>query len=123
MHARRIACFILGFWLGGAALAESRSLAQSWGMAQVLGGIAFLLFLVFGTREGKYTLLTALLLLATAVVQMSVRIAPVNQGAEVVKWALILGLAARFFVRRGRSGDAREDLDLVNKADHRHVNR
>ena len=43
-------------------------------------------------------------------------------GVELVKWVLGLALAARLISHRsGRSGNARQKFDLVDKANHRHV--
>jgi len=44
-------------------------------------------------------------------------------GIELVKWVLGLALAARLVShRRGRSADARQKIDMVDKANYRHVN-
>jgi hypothetical protein len=44
-------------------------------------------------------------------------------GVELVKWILGLTLAARLISRRSRrSGNARHEFNMVDKANHRHVN-
>ena len=129
----------------------NRWLFEAWGTIQLIGGAAFFLFLLFGTREGKYPLILVLVMLAIVVVQLFlltpalislgrlVDFVPPDQPSgernrfwvlhsgyvitEILKWAVALLLGARLARRRGRSGDAREDLDVVDKANHRHVNR
>ena len=42
---------------------------------------------------------------------------------ELAKWALGLVLAARLITHRGgRSGNARQKVDMIYKANYRHVN-
>jgi hypothetical protein len=196
MHARRMICFLLGLWLGGAALmawvardnrhSVERLLAQPdaaaaallqplgkpaaglllrhqvfeqnlrlyrfWGTVQLALGMAFLFFILFGSREGKLSLLLATLMLAVAAAQLLVvapelaalgratdflppdalpperyRLRLVLTGdklAEALKGLLGLALALMLIVRRSRSsGDAGKDLDVINKANYRHVNR
>jgi hypothetical protein len=113
MHSRRIACFLLGLWLGGGifmawvasqnlhaagrlmdrpnpvallkfkalgpasarllmhyeAAEQTRFFYESWEAAQMVLGAFFLLFLLFGTREDKYSLLMAAAMLAIVAVE------------------------------------------------------
>jgi hypothetical protein len=194
MHSRRVACFLLGIWLGAAILMawvanesfrsvdrllakpspaallsiktlgpagarlllryqaseQNRWLFEAWGTVQLIGGAGFFLFLLLGTREGKYPLILVLLMLVAVLLQLFlltpaitslgrlVDFLPTGQPSgernrfwvmhtaylivEVLKWAAGLLLGVRLMRRRGRSNDAREYLDMVDKADHRHVN-
>ncbi len=170
MHNRRIACFIVGLWLGGTVLltwvasdnlravdrmitrptaaaaaevaalgpARARNLLASqaslenhrnlqlWETVQLVLGVGFLLFLVLGTHEKPPTLLLAALMLIMVALQLFVLQTQLNVryvAAESLKLGTGVVLAARLIVRRSRSGDTRQDFDLVDKADHRHVNR
>ena len=47
-------------------------------------------------------------------------------GAEVLKWVVLLGMTVRLVIGRhlGRSrSDVGKQFDMVDKANHRHVNR
>ena len=45
-------------------------------------------------------------------------------GLEALKWGAALALTGRnVSSRRGRSDDARDEFDLIDKPNHRHVNR
>ena len=133
------------------AAEQNRWLFRAWGTVQLIAGSGFFLFLLFGTREGKYPLILALLMLCVVILQLFVLVPtmtslgrmtdflPAEQSsgersrlavlhtmyllAEAAKWLLALLLAARLVRRRGRSGDARQNVNPVDKADHRHVNR
>ena len=195
MHSRRVACFLLGIWLGAAILVAwvatenfrtvdrllakpspaallsiktlgpaaarmlfryqaselNRWLFQAWGTLQLFAGAGFFLFLLFGTREGKYPLILVLVMVCVVILQLFVMVpAMTSLGrlvdflppdqlpgernrfwvlhtmyviSEVFKWGLAVFLAVRLSRRQGRSGDARQNFDSVDKADHRHVNR
>jgi hypothetical protein len=189
MNSRRIACLIVGFWLGTSAFMiwagienfrgvdrllsgpeaasvaaktpeadgarllllyqaarQDRTLFEDWGTFQLVLGAAFLFFLLFGSREGTLVLLLALLMTAIVAVQLfavtpmiaarmrvigpaSVFVPPLKlplalySAAELTKWALGLLLAGNWVTRSAhRSRDARQDFDLINKANHGHVN-
>lgn len=194
MHFRRLACLILGAWLGGSALAvlviienrsapgrllsrpnaaalvvmksvgrdgmtafaryqaaeASRSYIESWENIELLLGTLLLLVLLFGTHEGKLSLLVAALMLAAALAQRffftpevawygrlldfteDVAGSPaylrlsmfkgVWTGMEAATAALGLLLAARLL--RHRTGlDSPREVDAVDKRYHRHINR
>jgi hypothetical protein len=174
MHARRIACFVLGLWLGAAllmawmqvenrrfaarlltdptvrtgpsssenagdsagirlshrVLEQSGRLYQDWGALQLVLGVAFLFFLVFGTRESTLSIVLALLMLAVVVVQRLVLdasgayVRTSDLLAEGLKCSLGLALVLKLGLRgRATSTHIRNQFDLVDKADHRHVNR
>jgi hypothetical protein len=121
---------------------------EAWAVAQILLGGGLFFFLLFATGEGKYTLLVALLMLASVLGQqvllmpglsmlaraggrgavMSGEAASVlSQGGywvlEVGKMATGLALAVRLLLRRGSSGHARKQFNLVDEADHRSIDR
>lgn len=194
MHYRRIACFVLGLWLGGGVLMawvaarnlgsvdrllsqpnpfiavqlktlgpegarlllryqageQNRWYFESWEVAQIIWGAGLLLYLLFGTTEGKVSLLLVLLMVVLAALQrllVTPEMASLGRVAdfippgvpssertrlailanayasmELLKWALGLALAGQLiWRRRGRSGDPRQEFDVVDKANHRHV--
>jgi hypothetical protein len=134
------------------AAQQTRWLLDDWGIAQVvLGGLLFL-YLLFASREGKVSLLLAAVMLAAALLQCTLltpemaasgraldfsdsqelaaesgRLAAFGALYLVVKvaqWAAGLWLAGRLIARRrGRSDDVWQQIDPVDKADHRHINR
>jgi predicted lysophospholipase L1 biosynthesis ABC-type transport system permease subunit len=130
---------------------QNRWYFATWEGAQIVTGALFFFFLLFATREKKFALLLVLLMIAAVLAQRflltpgitslgrmidfvppDAPIAQRNQfwvlhswywGMELVKWALGLALAARLVWRRGgRSGNARQQFDMVDKANYRHVN-
>jgi hypothetical protein len=196
MHYRRIACFMLGLWLGGGLLMawvaaqNSRSVDrllsqsnpfvavqiktlgpagtrlllryqaaeqdrwyfESWELAEIIWGAGLLLYLLFGSTEGKVSLLLVLLMVVLAVLQrllLTPEMASLGRlaslippgepssertrfwmlhnayfGVELLKWGLGLLLAGRLvWRRRGRSGDSGQEINLVDKANYRHVDR
>ena len=192
MHSRRLACLLLGIWIGAGllmalvaldssrsvdrilrnpgpglslqikafgpnearllveyqAVQRSRWLFEAWSIAQIVLGAVFFFFLLFGTGEGKAALLLALVMLAAVLGQQLLQMpglfaaggragadaVPSGAGAvafadngywvvEIGKLAAGLALAFRLIRRHGSSGHARQKLDLVNEADHGHVNR
>jgi hypothetical protein len=134
------------------AAEQNRWYFESWEAVQIVLGTGFFFFLLFGSSEGKFSLLLALLMLLIVLVQRflltpelvglgrTIDFIPADvpsternkfwmvhgaySGIEILKWGLGLVLGARIiWLRAGRSGDTRQDLDLIDKADHRHVNR
>ena len=123
---------------------------ENWEVAQIIMGALFFFFVLFATRENKFALFLILAMIASVVVQRFVLTPAVISlgrlidfvppeapsgdrtqfwvihgwywGVELVKWVLGLMLGARLMARRsGRSGNARQELNLVDKANHRHV--
>jgi len=195
MHARRLACFILGMWLaagiavawleredfqtiqdvlaqpdpavaerikalgahetyllmGHVASEQRQRTIRNWENLQLLLGLGFFFFLLFGTREGKLPLAMALLLVVMVLLERflltpealslariasftagrasgeAVRrmvLSTTHEGFEIVKWMVEAALAAVLVLRRNqRSGDSGDQLDVVDKPDHGHVNR
>lgn len=133
------------------AAEQTRTNLESWGSLQLLVGSFFFFFLLFGTNQGKFSLALALLMALTAfgqrlflipeilsrgrAVDFLAQIPPYQQTqlevlhyaysvTEAVKVALGLILAAILIWRTdGRSLNARHEVQMVDKADHRHVNR
>jgi hypothetical protein len=132
-----------------AAAEENRLLFQDWEYIQLLFGAFFFSFLLFGTLEGKFPLGLALaMIVITGVQRFGLSPALGNAGkmldylpadsvaAERARFWLLhsayLGCDALKYgigilllavvMRRGRSVDPVNKLDLVDKANHRHVN-
>ena len=128
---------------------ENRYLFQNWEYLQLILGVFFFSYMLFGTLEGKFTLVLAfLLLLVTGIQRFGVSPELGNVGksldylpsdiaaAERAKFWLLhgaylgceavkLALGAVILVmtlRRVRSVDPVNKFDLVDKANHRHVN-
>ena len=130
---------------------QNRWLFENWEVAQIIMGAAFFFYVLFATKENKFALLLILLMMAGLVVQrfmLTPAIVSIGRlidyvppdassgdrtqfwvmhswywGMEVVKWGLGLALGARLILqRRGRSGNSRQELNLIDKTDHRHVN-
>ena len=131
------------------AAEENRSLYAIWDSAQVALSALFFFFLLFGSQEGKVSLGLALVMFLLVLLQWLYLTPEVTalgrltdflpsaapspdrpklwvlqwgyKLVEVLKWSAGLGLFVKFLVWRSR--DPGQDLDLVDKADHRHVNR
>ncbi len=134
---------------------QNRLYFETWELAQLVLGIFFFFFLLFGTTVDKYTLALPLLMLMITAAQRFVMtpemtalgrvtdFLPGNvhsayrikllliqtgySGAEVVKGGLGVILALRLVLAdwwgSSRRRDARQQLDLVDKANYGHVNR
>ena len=132
---------------------QNRFLFETWDTTQMILGCFFFFFLLFGTREDKFALFMALLMLVAVLFQRFLITPEINSlgrnldfvppevyfpgrpklavaqtayfGLDLCKGLLALVLASRWVLgRRGRSaGNVREELDLVNKANYRHVDR
>jgi len=125
---------------------------ESWESVQLIIGLGFFLFLLFGTREVKLPLGTALLLVGMVVLERFLltpevlsleRVADfapgrhasaesmrrmalslTQEGFEIAKWTVQAALAAVMIVPRSRrSGDAGDQFHVVDKSDYGHVNR
>jgi len=123
---------------------------EMWEVAQIVMGALFFFLVLFATRENRFALLLILLMIGAVVVQR-VMLTPAMislgrlidfvppdapsgyrtqfwvfhswyWGLELVKWGLGLELCRRLISQRSRrSGDARQEIDMVDKANHRHV--
>ena len=130
---------------------QDRWYMETWETVQLVFGAVFFFYLLFGSTEGKFPLFIVLAMLV-AVAAQRLLLSPaaaslgrvvdfqpegvpspdktrlwVASGAytvvELAKWALGLVLAVSLVWRRSRSERARHDLDVIDKANHRHVNR
>lgn len=132
------------------ATEQNRSLFEIWGVVQIVMASLFFLFLLFGTHIGKFPLVVALLMLLI-VIGERVAITPglemvgrvtdfnldpsnrarmandaLNYGYKMAEWAkFMLGAVAAVFLiwQERRSLHSRNQIDMVNKADYRHINR
>ena len=131
---------------------QNRFYFESWEVLQVMLGSLFFFFLLFGTREDKFSLLMALLMLLAVLAQRFVitpelsafgrvlDFAPTDasvagrhrimilesayNAVELTKFGIGVLLGVRLIVGRRRSRrDVRQELDLINKANYRHIDR
>ena len=136
------------------AAEQNRFYYENWEIAQVFLGAFFFFFLLFGTREDKFTLLMVLLMWLMTLFQRfwmtpqitslgrvtdfmpealnsveRVKLHVLHTGYtvfELVKGTIGLALAVRLiFGRRSTRSDRdiRKELDLIDKANYRHINR
>lgn len=130
---------------------QNRWYLEKWESVQIAMGALFLFFVLFATEENKVVLFLIFSMIASVVVQRVLLTPAVISlgrmidflppdapsrvrtqfsvlhgfywGVELVKWVLGLALAARLISHRSRrSGNARQEFNLVDKANHRHVN-
>ncbi len=134
------------------AAEQNRQYFEAWELVQLILGAGFLSFLLFGSNEGKFSMLLLLLMFLITVAQrflMTPELSALGRtfdfipadlpsvernkfwmlhgvytGSEIVKWGLgvLLGVLL-IFHRQSRSPDAGHEFDVVNKANHRHINR
>jgi hypothetical protein len=134
------------------AAEQNRSFFETWEFLQLILGVGFFSFLLLGSNEGKASLLLLLLMLLIVAAQrffMTPQLSSLGRtfdfipadlpsiernrfwmlhslytGSEILKWGLGLVLGARLiFHRERRSMDAGHEFDVIDKANHRHVNR
>jgi hypothetical protein len=135
------------------ALEQTRALNESWETAQIVLGSFLFFFLLFATREDKYSLLAALLMVIVTVAERAVLSPEVTSrgrvidllaanapAADRVKFLLLekahlaceIGKAGLGVILGGRlilarrkrpsARDVRQELNLVDKANYRHIN-
>lgn len=128
---------------------QNRFYFESWELVQIVLGSVLFFLLLFATREDRLSMTGVLLLLIVAAVQRAwltpeiIRVGRsldfvmptlngsdrahfwqlhgLYSGAEVLKWGVLLAMTVRLV--RGRSLHVGKQLDLVDKGDHRHVDR
>ena len=134
------------------AAEQNRSFFETWEALQLILGAGFFSFLLFGSSEGKFSLLLLLIMVLIVGAQrffMTPELASLGRafdfipadvpsvernrfwmlhsvyiGSEILKWGLGLVLGARLiFHRERRSMDTGHEFDVIDKANHRHVNR
>ena len=128
---------------------QNRWLFQSWESMQIVIGVFLFGYLLFGTMEGKFTLLLALLMLIVVAVQrigLSPAMATLGGGLDYLPGDSVATERARFWMlhgayialeltklslgiivcalvlRRAHSVDPLNQFNMVDKANHRHVN-
>jgi hypothetical protein len=133
------------------AAEQNRSLFETWGVVQIALSGVFFFFLLFGTRLGKVPLALALLLFLIALGER-LAISPgmelvgratdfaadpshrlrlardvLSYGyatAEIAKWLLAVAVACfLIWQRTSRSLDSGQEVDMVDKANYRHIDR
>lgn len=134
------------------AAEQNRQYFETWELLQLVLGASFLSFLLFGSNEGKFSMLLLLLMFLITTAQrfyMTPELSALGRtfdfipadmpsvernkfwmlhgiytGSEILKWGLGLVLGVLLvFHRQSRSSDAGHEFDLINKANHRHINR
>ncbi len=134
------------------AAEQNRAAFEAWENAQLLGGLLFFFYLLFGTTEDKFALAVALLLVLVVALQRFVLTPELNGlgrlldfvpdsvpsphrarygnldatylGIEIGKGLAQLALAAMVLSgARRRSRHSGRKLDVIDKTDDRHVNR
>jgi hypothetical protein len=135
-----------------AAAQQTRWFTEVWGNTQILLGTVLFLYMLFGTREGKLALALATFMLVMALGQRIVLAPEMDAlgrlsdfvppgaitgdrtkwevmraaylGLDIVKWGAGLFLTAAFLFGARRGLDlSRQNLNVVDKPNHRHVNR
>ena len=144
-----LACSALTAWMATNGFQAAPRLlmdySERWNDLRVVGAVFFFVYLLLGTREGKVTLGLALILPAAAVFERALLTPQLSYLAGLSNLALrgnqlravrmgvllveALQLAAGLLVallliarQHGRSGLTREEVNAIDKADHRHVN-
>jgi len=132
---------------------RNRTLFQDWEYIQLVGGSLFFFYLLFGTKERKFPIVTVLFMIGLVFLQRflvtpelisygrNLDFAPPNAPSnsrerfwllhngylvlEALKWGAALLLAGRNIVahRRESSEVALDEFDLIDKSNHGHVNR
>jgi hypothetical protein len=137
--------------LGYQVSEQNRWYFETWEVTQIIMGALFFFYVLFATKENKFALFLILLMVAGVVVQRFILTPAIVSlgrlidfdppgassgdrtqfwvidswywGVELGKWVLGLALAARLISHRsGRSGNARQEFNMVDKANHGHVN-
>lgn len=131
---------------------RNRALFRDWEVVQLIGGVLFFFYLLFATTERKFPLVTVLVMIGVVMLQRlvvtpelisfgrNIDFVPADipsrfrdrfwimhsgyVGLEALKWGAALALTGRnvFFSSRSRSENARDEFDLIDKPNHRHVN-
>ncbi len=135
------------------ALEQTRAARESWETTEIVLGCFFFFFLLFGTREDKFTLLIPLVMVLVTLVERLVltpetisrgraldfipagaqaadrvkllMLEKAHMACELGKGVLAVILAARLILggrRRRSASDVRQELDLIDKANYRHIN-
>lgn len=128
---------------------QNRYLFENWEYIQLVLGTFFFSYLLFGTLEGKFSLALALILLVLTAIErfgLSPILGSMGKSLDYLPADVATGERARFWLihsayvgceafklgvgivlltlvlRRHRSVDPVNQLNMVDKANHRHVN-
>jgi hypothetical protein len=128
---------------------ENRFLFQNWEYMQLLMGVLFFSYMLFGTLEGKFSLGLALFMVVLTGIQrfvISPELGNIGKSLDYIPADAINAERAKFWMlhsaylgceaikygvgivllvmalRRSRSVDPVNKFDMVDKANHRHVN-
>src|ERR1035437_1493828 len=128
---------------------QNRWLFRSWEIMKIGLGVLFFCYLLFGTMEGKFSLGVMLSMLALTLLQrllISPELGNTGRTMEYLPGDLATGERARFWLlhnaylalealkfgfglilgaiamSRKRSGDPMNQFNMIDKANHRHVN-
>jgi hypothetical protein len=128
---------------------QNRYLFENWEYIQLVLGVLFFSYLLFGTLEGKVSLVLSLTLLVLTGIErfgISPVLGSIGKSLDYLPADVAAGERARFWLmhsayvgceamklgvglvllalvlRRRRSVDPVNQLDMVDKANHRHVN-
>jgi hypothetical protein len=133
------------------AAEQNRSLFETWGVVQIVVASLFFFFILFGTRLGKFPLVVALLMLLI-VIGERLAITPgmemvghytdfnpdpshkarmardiLNYGYGMAEWSKFalgaIAAIALIWQEKRRSADSRNQVDVVDKSDYRHIDR
>jgi hypothetical protein len=132
---------------------QSLDLRENWERIQLTFGVLLFLYLLLGSKVGPLPLLGVLIMVCLAAGQLLILTPDLHSmirsldsgvlrpsakvgkamwvlrtcevGIDALKYGIALILVARFsFSHRGRgSEDARDEINLVNEANYRHINR
>jgi hypothetical protein len=133
------------------ATQQNRLLFETWGVVQIVLGSLFFFFLLFGTRLGKFPLAVAAVMLLIVIgeriaitpgMEMVGRVTDfdsdpshrarlardvLNYGYGMAEWIkFALGTVAAVLLiwqENRRSLHSRNQIDLVDKSDYRHIDR
>lgn len=127
----------------------NRDLFQSWEYLQLALGVGFFSYLLFGTLEGKFSLALALAMLLLTAIQrfgLSSELGSIGKTLDYLPADIAVAERAKFWLlhsayvgcealkcgvglillavvlRKTRSVDPVNKFDMVDKANHRHVN-
>ena len=130
---------------------QNRAYFEQWEIVQIILGLCFFFFLLFGTRENKFLVAVTLVpLVITAIQRFGLTPEITGLGrvldfvpaamdtpdrsrfwvlhnayvvSEVCKWAVEIGLGVWLVMTGRRRSDVRNELDMIDKANYRHINR
>jgi hypothetical protein len=134
-----------------AAAERNRTLKERWDTIQLVFGAGLFIFLLFASREGKWSLGMVLWMVAMVLLQrfyITLETTDIGRLADFIpagassayrskvwvleqayllveasKWMAGLALTGKLVWLSSRSGNSRENFDVVDKTDHGHIYR